>query len=224
MTDHGHPILARLYDPVMAGAERTVLVEHREYLSTDLSGRVLDLGAGTGALFPYLQGADIEVHAVEPDPHMRARASERAAELEMTVNLVDAEAESLPYDDAAFDFVISSLVFCTVQDPVAGLDEVARVLGDGGEFRFLEHVRGEGLAGRVHDVAAPAWHAAAGGCHLDRRTGALFRDSDLFTTVDYERFEGSLGLMPMLRGRLRRRSASRLGRLVDHANRLLSLD
>lgn len=53
MTEPSYPIFARLYDPVVKPAERTVLAEHRSYLVDEISGTVLDLGAGTGAMFPY---------------------------------------------------------------------------------------------------------------------------------------------------------------------------
>ncbi|WP_337959443.1 hypothetical protein [Natrinema soli] len=57
MTELFYPIFARLYNPVMKPAERTVLAEHRHYLVDDISGTVLDLGAGTGAMFPYFRGS-----------------------------------------------------------------------------------------------------------------------------------------------------------------------
>ena len=205
MSEHAHPIFARLYDPIMAGAERTVLVEHREYLAEGLDGRVLDVGTGTGAMFPYFEDSSVELHAIEPDPHMRAQARERAADLDIDLSLVDGEAESLPFEDRSFDAVISALVFCTVPDPEAGAAEIARVLEPTGEFRFLEHVRAAGPLGRVHDAATPVWETVAGGCQLNRETGEHFLSMNEFTVTDFERFEGSVGLAPMVRGRLVRR-------------------
>lgn len=208
-----HPIVARLYDPVMTVAERTTLPPHREYLAEGLSGRVLDLGAGTGAMFPYFAGRDVELHAVEPDPHMRQQARERATALDLDVSLSDARAESLPYAERSFDAVVASFAFCTIADPEAALSEVARVLRPEGEFRFLEHVRGDGTTGRVHDLLAPGWHAVAGGCHLNRETGERFRSDDRFRLIEYERLSG--GMMPIIRGRLRRRrDAGRIRRAL----------
>lgn len=197
----GHPVVARLYDTVMAVPERTILPAHRAALAARLSGRVLEIGAGTGAMFPYYNEA-VELHAVEPDPYMRRRASARATDLGVDASLSDASAESVPYAEDSFDAVVASLVFCTIPDHEAALSEVARVLDPGGEFRFLEHVRGEGVAGRAHDLLAPAWHAVAGGCHLNRETGELFLRDDRFELLDYERFDG---VVPMVRGRMRRR-------------------
>lgn len=92
MTEPSHPIFARLYDPVMKPAERTILAEHRRYLVDKISGTVLDLGAGTGAMFPYFgeataDGGDLTLFAIEPDPHMRQQAVERARDLRLDIEI-----------------------------------------------------------------------------------------------------------------------------------------
>jgi len=210
MTEPHHPIFARLYDPVMRPAERTVLAEHRRYLASGLSGAVLDLGAGTGAMFPYFSearrdGGAVTLSAVEPDPHMRRQAIERARDLGLKITVEDAGAEALPFADESFDVVIASLVFCTIPDVEAALSEATRVLKPGGEFRFLEHVRGDGAVGVAHDVLAPAWHTVAGGCHLNRETGEVFRTDDRFELVDYTSVDDDrIGAVPLVRGTLRR--------------------
>ena len=220
MTEPSHPIVARLYNPVMKPAERTVLVDHRRYLVDGISGRVLDIGAGTGAMFPYFReaitdGTSVTLFAVEPDPHMRRQAIERARELGLDIEIESAGAETLPYTDDTFDVVIASLVFCTIPDFSAALSEVARVLKPGGEFRFLEHVRGEGAVGVAHDVLAPAWYTVAGGCHLNRETDDIFRADDRFELVDYTRLEDIPQVVPIVRGTLkRRREGSILSRFV----------
>ena len=220
MTESHHPIFARIYDPVMRPAERTILTEHRQYLVDGISGSVLDIGAGTGAMFPYFKevtiaGAPATFSAIEPDPHMRRQAVKRARDLGLEVTIKDAGAEALPFADESIDVVIASLVFCTIPDVGGALSEVARVLKPGGEFRFLEHVRGDGTIGIAHDVLAPAWHTVAGGCHLNRETDEMFRDDDLFELVDYTRLEEFPQIVPIIRGTLkRRRDGSILSRFV----------
>ena len=164
---------------------------------------------GTGAQFPAFadQAPITAVEAVEPDRTMRQRFRERADALDLPADVVDARAESLPYDDDSFDAVVASL--CTIPDPEAALDEVARVLAPGGEFRFLEHVRGTGGVGIAHDLLAPCWHPVAGGCTLNRQTGDLFRRDDRFELLAYDRFESGLARgIPLIRGRLQRRRGS----------------
>ncbi|MFP8953043.1 class I SAM-dependent methyltransferase [Natrialbaceae archaeon A-arb3/5] len=202
-----HPVFARLYDLF---PESVLLGPHREYLARDLDGRVLEIGTGTGAMFPFVadgasDAASLEYHAIEPDPHMRARAKEAARDSALGVDLRDARAESLPYPDGAFDVVISGMVFCTVQDPDAALEEVARVLKPGGEFRFLEHVHADGWRATGQDLLNPIWERAAGGCQLNRETIERFVAHDAFAVEEIDRLEfGVFPATPFVRGTLRR--------------------
>jgi len=154
-------------------------------------------------MLPYLAESDAAVHAVEPDPHMRKRARRHAERLGVEVELRSDLAESLSYADDSFDAVVSSLVFCTVDDPDAALEEVARVLRSGGELSFLEHVGDDGLTRRAQEVATPVWKHCAGGCRLDRDTVESFRAHTSFETVETDRVE-RLPLVPVVRGRLER--------------------
>jgi ubiquinone/menaquinone biosynthesis C-methylase UbiE len=208
--DSGYPLLARVYDPVMALPERVLLSDHRTRLADGLSGQILDLGSGTGAMFPhYATQSGLTVHGIEPDPHMRERAADRADRFALDIELVDASGEHLPYPDDSFDAAVVALVLCTVRDVEATLDELARVLRPGGELRFLEHVRARGVMGTLHDTVAPGWFHVAGGCNLNRQTGDTLVRDDRFELLEYDRFESGLSrLIPMIRGRLERRSRS----------------
>ncbi|MFC4439062.1 MULTISPECIES: class I SAM-dependent methyltransferase [Natrialbaceae] len=201
-----HPLVAAVYDRVVP--DRFLFGPHRRYLTADLSGRVLDVGAGTGANFPYVaDGSErISYYAIEPDPHMREQAVEKAREAGCSVTLRDARAESLPYPDESFDVVVASLVFCTIADPDAALEEVARVLKPGGELRFLEHVRADGWRATGQDLLNPLWSRAAGGCQLTRETAERFVCHDAFAVEEIERVAfGIFPATPIVRGTVRRR-------------------
>ncbi|WP_435156729.1 class I SAM-dependent methyltransferase [Haladaptatus sp. DFWS20] len=164
----GQPIVAAL-------AKRLDLADHRRYLARDLEGVILDLGAGSGAMVPYFQTAAqrasaLHLHAIEPDSNRRKQAKRTASTYDLDIHLRSGRAESLPYADDTFDVVIASAVFCTVQDPFRALTEVHRVVKPDGEFRFLEHVRSDGLRGYVQDAVTPLWKRVDNGCHLNRRT------------------------------------------------------
>lgn len=163
-----HPIVAAL-------SKRFDLAEHRRYLAHDLEGVVLDLGAGSGAMVPYLRTAvqrdpALRLHAIEPDSKRRKQPKRTASTHDLDVDLRPGRAESMPYADDTFDVVIASAVFCTVQGPSQALTEIHRVLKPDGEFLFLEHVRSDGLRGYVQDVVTPLWKRIDIGCHLNRRT------------------------------------------------------
>jgi ubiquinone/menaquinone biosynthesis C-methylase UbiE len=89
--------------------------------------RVVDLGAGTGALTRLLLDRAVEVVAVEPDDRMRAVLQERVPRALARAG----RAESIGLADASVDAVLASSSWHWVE-PVAGLTEVARVLVPGG--------------------------------------------------------------------------------------------
>ncbi|MFC4407681.1 class I SAM-dependent methyltransferase [Haloarchaeobius iranensis] len=202
----GHPLFAAIYDPVVAPFERRI-ERHRRWLAADIDGTVLDIGVGTGAMFPDLADSDaVEVIGVEPDPHMRTRAVERARRCGLSATIHPTGAESLPLADDSVDVVVAALVFCTIPAFDAALDEVARVLKPGGEFRFLEHVRADGLQARLQTTVQPVWGHLAAGCQLDRATDERFLADERFETVAFERIgAGVPPVAPIVRGRLVRR-------------------
>src|SRR5512146_1753520 len=147
-----------LYDAAMALAERGLLGRWRSWLVGDVRGRVLELGCGTGRNLPfYPPGTPIV--AVEPHAATLAKARGRAP----GALLVQARVEALPFKDGSFETVVSALVFCSVDDPAAGLRELRRVLSDVGSVRMIEHVRARSRwAARVQDLLQPSWTWATG--------------------------------------------------------------
>lgn len=185
-----HPVVAALYDPVQWYFERVQAPEHRAYLAAGLDGRVLEIGVGTGAMLPYYEGeieSGADIHGVEPDPTMWQRAREKIADSTVDMRLVSARGESLPYEDDSFDYVVECGVFCSVPSIPPMLSEVARVLRDEGEFRFLDHVRSDGLVGRSQDALTPLWRRIGGNCHLNRRVRPLLEMSDRLTLEEFDR-------------------------------------
>ena len=165
-----HPLYAASYDFLTGPTERRILGPIRSTLIGEATGRVLEVGAGTGANFPHYREAD-KIVATEPDPFMLARARKRAADLEINVEFRDSPVEELPFADATFDTVVATLVLCTVRGQERSFGEIRRVLRPGGEFRFIEHVRAEGgIHALAQDVLAPVWSLAAANCRPNRRT------------------------------------------------------
>lgn len=167
-------LFAALYDVCMAPSEALGLRRMRRRLLAHARGRVLELGAGTGANLPlYPDGA--HVVATEPDARMARRARSPAGKATAPMELALADAQALPFADASFDTVVGTLVFCTIPEPLLALGEVQRVLRPGGRLLLLEHVRWESGFGRLQDAVAPLWTRFAGGCHPNRRTLELVR-------------------------------------------------
>lgn len=161
------------YDLFMEIVERAGLNGWRQSLVARARGRTLDLGCGTGRNL-RLFGAQASVIGLELDMRLLQRARRRG----FGVSLVVGRAEALPFRAGSFDTVVSSLVFCSVADPLAGLAEVRRVLAATGRVHMLEHVRATNrVLGRVQDRIQPLWTHLAGGCHPNRDTEATVREA-----------------------------------------------
>jgi SAM-dependent methyltransferase len=155
-------------------------------------GRVLEIGAGTGFNFPYYP-ADAQVVAIEPDPEMHVLAGPRADA--HGVDLRAAPAERLPFSDGEFDAVVSTGVFCAVDDPDAALTEVHRVLRPGGELRFSEHVRGRSALRRLMQRTLDPLHYRMFKCHIGRDTLRRMRDTGFeFIELEHPRHADALGV------------------------------
>src|SRR5581483_1800205 len=115
-------LMSALYDRFMRQSEQACLGRWRGELLHELSGSVLEVGAGTGATLAHYPVAVSRLVLCEPDPHMRRKLQARAAALGPgRVQVVDAPAQALGFADAAFDAVVCSLVVCSVRDQIAAL-------------------------------------------------------------------------------------------------------
>jgi ubiquinone/menaquinone biosynthesis C-methylase UbiE len=173
-----HRWFAASYD-LLTRSSQARLAPLRRFVAGGATGRVLEIGFGTGGNLPFYEWDNVEcVAATEPDPFMLKRAARKIGDAPAgKITLIQAAAESLPFPDAAFDAVVTSLVLCTVEDPVQSLAEVRRVLRPDGSFRLIEHVRGDGWLGRAQDAVQPVYGWFAGGCHANRRTEQAIRDA-----------------------------------------------
>lgn len=158
------------YEPFLALGERRGMRDRRRRLLAAASGRVLEIGAGTGLNLPhYPPGVDVVV--TEPIAGMRARLERRAADGGVAASVVAAGADDLPFPDDSFDTVISTMVLCTVPDPRVAITEVRRVLKPGGRLLFIEHVLANSpRLSRWQRRLAEPWAAFADGCRCDRDT------------------------------------------------------
>lgn len=147
----------------------------RRYLVQDLPGDVLEIGVGSGTNLPYYRRAG-HVWAIEPVAEKVTAARAAGACAAVPVEVREASAEALPFEDDRFDHVVSSLVFCSVTDPKQALAEIERVLRPGGTLHMLEHVRPKTAPlGCLAAAVTPLWSKAADNCHLDRMTVELLK-------------------------------------------------
>ena len=180
-------VFAAGYDTVMKGPEQATFRAHREALLGQVSGRVLEIGGGTGANLAFYPAAVEEVVITEPEEPMARRAERKLADHSINARVVHAPAEELPLEDASFDFAVSTLVLCTVNDPERALSEIRRVLKPDGRLVFLEHVRSDDpKLARWQDRLQPLQYRLGHGCHCNRATLGNIEQAG-FTVADVQR-------------------------------------
>ena len=197
-------LMAAVYDRFMKVSEEACLGKWRAELLGNLSGEVLEVGAGTGSTLGLYPKAVTRLVLAEPDPHMRRKLLEKRG----TIEVSDAAAERLPFEDASFDAVVCSLVLCSVPDQRAALAEIARVLRPGGRLVFLEHVAADGKPDRLkwQGRIEPVWKHLMGNCHLTRRPEAATAAAGLqIERIQRESIRKALPIVrPSIRGYARK--------------------
>lgn len=141
----------------------------RKDLVGDLSGRILEVGVGTGANLPfYPKGA--HVIGIDFSPNMLEKAAEKIAKCEATIILKEMDIEALDFPDDTFDVIVSTCVFCSVPNPVKGFKELRRVVKPKGKIVMLEHMRSENeVIGKALDLINPL-ATRLSGTNVNRRT------------------------------------------------------
>src|SRR5262245_15642672 len=182
-------LFACMYDRMTASVEAAGMRAHRERLLGGARGRVLEIGAGTGANLPFYREGVEAITVAEPEAPMARRLAKKIQEQRRAIELVQAPAEQLPLGDAQFDTVVSTLVLCTVVDQPRALRELRRVLKPGGRLLFIEHVRSD-------DAKLAKWQdrlngfnkVVAHGCNCNRSTVDAIRAAG-FSITSLERHQ-----------------------------------
>jgi ubiquinone/menaquinone biosynthesis C-methylase UbiE len=198
-------LMAAVYDRFMRGSEEACLAQWRAELLRDISGAVLEVGAGTGVTLPHYPRSIVRLVLCEPDAHMRRKLQKKVDSSALrNIEISDASLDSLPFKAGEFDAVVCSLVLCSVPDQPAALAEVARVLKPGGRLVFLEHIAADGRPERLkwQRRIEPVWKHLMGNCHLTRRTEAAIAAAGFkFDRIQRESIRKALPIVrPSIRG------------------------
>jgi SAM-dependent methyltransferase len=185
-----HPFFARIW-PAIAAHETEQMREFRRANLAGLSGRILEVGAGTGTNFAFYPETVERVVAIEPERRLVGLAREAAAAATVPVEITNRTVESFSADEP-FDAVVCSLVLCSVAEPDSVLRQVLSLLRPGGELRYLEHMASKGLRGRLQQFVdvTTLWPRLAGNCHAHRHTEQSIRAAGF--EIDRTRTEQAL--------------------------------
>jgi ubiquinone/menaquinone biosynthesis C-methylase UbiE len=156
------------------GLDRPFVAPIRRELLAHADGNVLEIGFGTGLNLPCYPPHVRKLTTVDPNVGMYRRARRRIKQTGVEVDRRLLGGEKLPFEEGAFDCVVSTFTLCSIEQVGQAMREVYRVLTPGGKFLLLEH-------GLSPDPKVQKWQRRlnwlqvrlAGGCHLDRDMRAL---------------------------------------------------
>jgi ubiquinone/menaquinone biosynthesis C-methylase UbiE len=176
----------------MSPLEKRWISRVRKNIVSDLEGKVLEIGTGTGANFPfYSPDRIIGIDTIEPNPYMIEQAKEKAKDIGIPIAFHQGVAEDLPFRDEEFDTVVATLVLCSVKDPQKVFQEIRRVCKQDGRIILFEHVKTESASlAALQDILTPAWKKLCDGCHLNRDTGRYMRESGINVIKEKKYFKG----------------------------------
>jgi ubiquinone/menaquinone biosynthesis C-methylase UbiE len=152
----------------MRVVERLWFGDGRHWVCSRAHGDVLEVAIGTGRNLPFYP-AGVSLTGVELSPAMLAVARRRAAGLGVTADLVEGDAQALPFPDSSFDTVVCTLSLCAIPDHQAAIGEMRRVLRPGGRLLLLDHVAGRLWLLRAMQRLAELATVRLAGEHLTRR-------------------------------------------------------
>ena len=154
-----------------------------------LSGRVVEIGFGSGLNLPHYPPEVERVLAVEPAHVARQRAERRIRDASVPVQYVGLDGQMLALDDASCDGALCTFTLCTVPDPSRALAELLRVLRPAATVHFLEHGLSpdRNVAKWQHRIE-PLQRRLADGCHLTRDPSSLVEQAGFVMQRNEQRY------------------------------------
>ena len=161
------------------------LVAYRDRIVPAATGRVLEIGIGSGLNLPLYSPSVQHVIGLDPSPRLleMARGAQRR---NLPVDFIEGSAEGIPLEKASIDTVVTTWTLCSIPDADRALREMHRVLKPAGRILFVEHGRApDPNVVWWQDRLTPIWKRLGGGCHLNRAIGSLIEGAGF----QFERLE-----------------------------------
>ena len=180
-----------IYDLFLLPLEKIRLEKIRKQLLWQVKGNVLEIGSGTGVNLKHYDFSKInEIDLI--DIEITQKLTHYKFPKHISFAYRKGDVESLPYKDHTFDYVVFTLVFCSVRHPLTGLLEIKRVLKPGGRIIFIEHVLPENKHLKsLFQILTPAWKKLAANCHLNRETQIIIEKAGFHIEKSQRFFKGT---------------------------------
>jgi ubiquinone/menaquinone biosynthesis C-methylase UbiE len=160
--------------------------KQREKIVHLAQGDVLEIGFGSGLNLPYYDPGKVRrIFGLEPSPGMRRKAQPNVDASEFEVEFIDLPGEEIPLESKSVDTVLVTFTLCSIDDAVAALGGMRRVLKPGGKLLFCEHgAAPDADVRRWQDRLNPGWKRFSGGCNMNRDIPGLIESSGFRITTE----------------------------------------
>lgn len=189
---------------VLSGYMDYLFGKSKRELFTDHPETVVEIGPGAGANMRYLRKGT-KLIAIEPNIHMHANLKKSADTYGIHLEIKTLRGEYIDLPDNSCDFVVSTLVLCTVQHPAQCVDQIKRILKPSGVFVFIEHVRARenSILAFIQNLTHKPWHWFFEGCNTNRDTKALLEVAGFsaLSLETYNSYSPFIPIIPQIRGR-----------------------
>ena len=189
-------VLSGYLDHLFGKSKRTLFKDHPD--------TVVEIGPGAGANMRYLRKGT-HLIAIEPNVHMHNNLRKTAKKYGVILDIRTIKGESIDLEDDSCDFVLSTLVLCTVSDPEQCIRQIKRILRPSGTFVFIEHVkaRDNSLLAIFQKLVHKPWHWFFEGCHTNRDTRLLLESSGFsrLDLISYNLYSPFIPIIPQIRGK-----------------------
>ena len=133
---YSNVIFPRFYDCMV---DKPHWAKYRKQQLANADGEILEIGVGTGLNLPHYSSHVRKVVAVDPNPGMSKRLQYRIDQTRIEVDKRVIDSEQLPFEEGAFDCIVSTITLCSIPAVKKAMSELFRVLKPGGQVLFLEH-------------------------------------------------------------------------------------
>ena len=187
-------IFASKYDSFMAKLESTLQPIRKELIG-DLEGSILEVGSGTGTNFKHYN-AKAKVIALEPSSFMldksKAKLPKKTQITTYNMGIGDKRLDSIIKNNS-LDYIICTLVLCTIPDQNLALDKFKKWLKPTGKLIVLEHIHAQNKPSRlIYNIVNPLWKIIGDGCNLNRDTDLSIKKAG-FKVESEHYFKKALG-------------------------------
>ncbi|MDO5970147.1 class I SAM-dependent methyltransferase [Flavivirga aquimarina] len=189
-------VLSGYMDRLFGKSKRQLFRNHPE--------TVVEIGSGTGANMRYLKPGTTLI-AIEPNIHMHANLKKSADKYGINLEIKAIKGELIDLADNSCDFVVSTLVLCTVKSPEQCVKQIKRILKPSGTFIFIEHVKAQknSILRWIQNIMHKPWHWFFEGCHTNRDTKQVLELAGFSSLklVSYNLYSPFIPIVSQIRGR-----------------------